>query len=1249
MRNKSYGAHGSIKWLSISHNFAVIVKSLIRSLYSRHACRYASDMVEFAHLHVHTQYSLLDGAVRIKPQPGELTEQRSDLPNLCKDLNMNAVAITDHDNMFGAISFYQACLNASVTPIIGCEINVVRDQGARGTAALSAPIEHLVLLAASERGYHNIVRICSFGQINPASDLGPSVHLQTVAENLTDVIVLTGCLGGRVAQTILHNGPEAADDALAELRDIAPKDHLFVELQDHGLPEQPIVNDILVRAARRMNLPVVATNDVHYARREDAQAQLLLTCISRGISYEEAKQLHHGSSEMYLKSPEEMASVFARWPEAIANTMRVVEMCRDCKLHLGESTLPQFEMPEGKDATTLFIKEAHDGLRDRFEHYRKINHPIDESAYRQRLDREISVIVQMNFCGYFLIVSDFIRYAKSKKIPVGPGRGSGAGSLVAYAMQITDLDPMPYDLLFERFLNPERVSMPDFDIDFCMDRRDEVIRYVAEKYRPESVGQIATFHELRARSVIKDVSRSMGISAPDAQRLANLIPDLGQGKTATIAEAIGMEPKLRAILQLDGPEAKVLQQAQKLEGLTRHVGMHAAGLVISNGPLWDTVPVFKHGDSLVSQYYMSDVEQAGLVKFDFLGLRTLTVIDDAVRRVNERPDRKQQEPFVIRDIPMDDADTFALLQSGDTTGVFQLESAGMQNLFKKLRPDCFEDVIACVALYRPGPLESGMVDQFIACKHGRQPIKKMHPLIDDVLSPTYGVIVYQEQVMQIAQRLAGYSLGGADLLRRAMGKKKKEEMDRQTEVFVQGALSNGVPEAKSREIFELVAQFAKYGFNRSHSAGYALVTYQSAYLKTHYPAEFLCALMTADREKTDKVVRIIEEGRAMGVQVLAPDVNESDTGFRVVYLAPKGDWTAPQHERFKDPLRPVIRFGLGAVRGVGDAALEAIFQAREQGPFKDLFDLCTRVDARKLNRAVLEALVQCGALDATLAEVGVTRAQAFAAVEAALERGRAASKDRERGQTTLFGMFDAAQGTTTATVGTYPSVPPWDLLEVCTREKQALGFYVSGHPLDRYGKDFARFDIDPVASLFAKEPWAEVRVAGVVEGYRERVFKGSPGKSAFFDLEDKTGKITVRVRDNRLDAAASILTSGSAVVVSGKLRFPDAPLEGSEADGIAPEPTLLLDRVELLAEVVKQETKTLVLRLQESSTSEQMIEQLASVLQSSPGSCAVSIVMHLQQGEQVRLSLPKELQVTVDQDLFARLERHFGAQVAELR
>ncbi len=853
-------------------------------------------------------------------------------------------------------------------------------------------------MAATEPGYRNLIRIVSEGHVKPASQLAPSVTLETVEQHREGILGLTGCMGGVLAQRILEQGEAQALPSLERLRAVFEPGALYVELQDHGLPEQVVLNGILAAAARAQDLPLVATNDAHFGAREDGEGQLYLSCIAQNRTYAEAEAAHHGSFEMFLKSPDEMAHIFRDHPDAVKSTLAIAERCAGLKLKLGVPMLPRFPVPEGMGPADYFRKVAREGLDRRFAEMGPRRAKIDEAAYRQRLETELEVIVKMDFPGYFLIVWDFIRYAKENDVPVGPGRGSGAGSLVAYAMRITDLDPIPYNLLFERFLNPERVSMPDFDVDFCMDRRDKVIAYVSERYGKDSVGQIATFHELKAKSVIKDVARAMGFPPMEAQKIANLIPQKGPGVTYTIPESLDVEPKLKALRDSDPTVAELLTQAVKLEGLTRHAGMHAAGVVISEGPLWDHVPCFKNGELIVTQYYKDDVELAGLVKFDFLGLKTLTVIDIAARLINHRPDLKaRKQTFDVSAIPLDDAPTYQLLQSGETTGVFQLESSGMQELFKNLKPDAFEDIVAAVALYRPGPLGTGMVKDFVDCKHGRKPIEKMHPLVDELLQPTYGVIVYQEQVMQIAQRLAGYSLGGADLLRRAMGKKKPEEMAKQKATFVTGAEGNGVKTEDAERIFALLEFFAGYGFNKSHSAAYALLTYQTAYLKAHYPVEFLCALMTADRDKIEKVVRIIAEGRAWGVDILPPEINESRTDFTVVYAVPNG---AP-HKRKKgskvnDALDPKIRFGLGAIRGVGDSALQAILEVRDAGgPFADLFDFAQRIDPKRVNKGVFEALVQSGAFEASLQARGITRARAFAAIDRALERSKqAASKDR---------------------------------------------------------------------------------------------------------------------------------------------------------------------------------------------------------------------------------------------------------------
>jgi DNA polymerase-3 subunit alpha len=1198
---------------------------------------------DFVHLHVHTQYSTLDGALKVK-----------DLLKTVAFHRMPAVAITDHANMFGAVQVYKYAKEFNVKPILGCEINVVRGEGRPGAPA---PIDHLVLLAASEEGYKNLVKIVSAGHTHPASESAPSVRLSKVAEHARGLVCLTACMGGVLQQRVLQEGREAGLATLDRLREMFDPGHLFVEIQDHGFPEQPVVNGILADLASRLGLPLVGSNDCHFKSRDDGEAQLYLQCIQTGRSYEEARASHHGSFEMFLKSGDEMRDALRDYPEACSNTMLVSEMCTGWKLKLGHSMLPSFPLPEGFDEPSYFCHVSREGLNQRFKEFEALGKKVDHQQYRDRLESELGVICKMKFPGYFLIVWDFIRYAKEHGIPVGPGRGSGAGSLVAYALRITDLDPLPFNLLFERFLNPERVSMPDFDVDFCMDKRDQVISYVAEKYGRTSVGQIATFHELKARSVIKDVARAMKFEPSEAAKIAALIPMKGPGATYTIPEMIEqkIEPKFNALMDSDPQVNTLVQQARRLEGLTRHAGMHAAGVVISEGALWDHVPVFVNGavgpegpgkDSvLVTQYYKEDVELAGLVKFDFLGLKTLTVLDIAIQLVNGRPDFQGKPPFDAATVPLDDRGTYELLGSGETIGVFQLESSGMQKLFQDLKPTRFEDIVAAVALYRPGPLETGMVKDFVECKHGRQPIKKMHPLIDDLLEPTYGVIVYQEQVMQIAQQLAGYTLGGADLLRRAMGKKKPEEMAKQKSIFVDGAVGKGVDAADASNIFDLVEKFAGYGFNKSHSAAYALITYQTAYMKTHFPVEFFCALMTADKEKNEKVVRMIAEARSWGVEVLPPDINESTTNFKVVYGNPKGDFKAKAKAKIKDSYRPMIRFGLGAVRGVGEAALDAVFEARlANGAFHDLFDFASRVDARRLNRGVLEALVFCGAFDSTLPK-GVTRAQAYKAIDSALDHARNASRDRERGQTNLLDLL-ASDDEPVAVAANYPVAPPWDLRELLRHEKESLGFYVSGHPLDRYGKDMDRFGVVPVSSLASREDWAAVKVAGMVENYKEKIPKGTKNKIAFLDIEDTSGRVGVKVRDRALAQFGDLLQRNEPVLLSGKLSFPQVSEDAEEGDSGPREPTLLLNEVQLVSDVIRAGTRVMILRLPGDKIRREQIAQLRKVFQENQGPCAVQIVVEVGNNAEAILALP--LRTDPTDTVLGALERIFGEKLVEL-
>jgi DNA polymerase III subunit alpha len=1214
---------------------------------------------EFVHLHVHSQFSMLDGAIRI---PG--------LVSRAAELGMPAVALTDHGNMFGAAQFHAACAKGGVRPILGCEVNLVA--GDRRTSA--DPGHHLVLLAASQEGYRNLVRLVSLGWVEGMHRAGPRVDFELLEAHREGLVGLSACMGGWLAQRILMQGPEAGREAMARLRDSLSPGAFFVELQDHGFPEQKPLNEILVELARDLDLPLVASNDCHYFDQGDAHAQMVLQCIGAGRTVEDMQATHHGSDQLYLKTPSEMAQRFSGLPQALANTLRVAEMCAGQATPFAEPQLPRFQLPEGMGEAEYLRKISHEGLSRRFAELRALGRDIDEATYRERLDVELRVIEDMGFPGYFLIVQDFINWAKEQGIPVGPGRGSGAGSLVAFVLRITNLDPLPYGLLFERFLNPERVSMPDFDIDFCMWRRDEVIEYVRGKYGADSVGQIATFHLLKSRSVVRDVGRVMGMSAGDAGRIATLVPEPVQGRSVPIDDALKQEPRLKELYEKDPPIKELLDTARTLEDLTRHAGMHAAGVVISEGPLWDHVPVFcPEPGTYVTQYHKDDVEAAGLVKFDFLGLKTLTVVEIASRLIDKRPDREGR--FDIDAIPLDDAATFALLQSGETTNVFQLESSGIQELFKQLRPDRFEDIIAAVALYRPGPLGSGMDKSYIQRKHGREHVDYPHATLKSALDETHGVIVYQEQVMEIARTMAGYSLGGADLLRRAMGKKKPEEMAKQKVIFVDGALAQGHTRQDAEKVFDLMEKFADYGFNKSHSAAYALIAYQTAYLKAHYPVEFVCATLSADKDKSEKVVRTVAEARAMGITVLPPDVNDSEVDFTVVY-DPEGAGKTkrrPNHPvslkgKLRDPTGPSIRFGLGAIKGVGGAALDAILEARSGGaaaspgdgaadaptqqPFVDLFDFCARVDLRRVTKAVIEALVQSGAFDAIHEPSGVSRAQAFAAIEQAIERGKKITAERESGQTNLFGLLggDTAQERTlTHPGGAFPTLEPWDTRDLLAREKSALGFYVSGHPLDRYADELRRFCSATVETLSTLADGSSVVVGGTVESYRERTTKAG-ARMAFFILEDPSARMEVIVRPRVLEqeGVRDRLQAGEPVVITGVVQHERDRNGGSSGGDERTEAKLILQEATALAESFTQRAKQVRVRVSVDRLDRDKLKSLRQTLERHPGTCPV--MLELLSTERWAVSLPDTgLRVTPSDALLASLERLFGEKVCELR
>ena len=1211
---------------------------------------HAHMTTEFVHLHVHSEFSMLVGAIRIP----SLVEHVS-------RMGMSAVALTDSGNMFGAVQLVRACEANDVRPILGCEVNFTA--GDR-TDPQNKEHAHLLLLASSQEGYHNLVRLVSAGWVEgmTAADQ-PRIDFEVLRKYRSGVVGLSACMGGFLAQEILNKGPDVGREAMAALRDSFDAGHFFVELQDHGFPENRPLNQVLMNLAEELALPLVATNGCHYLERQMAHAQLVLQCIGAGRSVREMETLHHHSSELYLKTPEQMHNLFSYAPDAAKNTVRIAEMCAGQATPLAEPRLPRFEVPGDGTEEDYLRALSVAGLARRFQEMRRRGESFGESDYHQRLELELDVILKMGFAGYFLIVQDFINWAKDNGVPVGPGRGSGAGSLVAWSLRITDLNPITHGLLFERFLNPERVSMPDFDIDFCMDQRDRVIQYVRDKYGAHSVGQIATFHQLKSRSVVRDVGRVMGMTPGEAGLIATMIPEPVQGKSVPIDAALDQEVRLKTAYEQDAQARELLDTAQALENLTRHAGMHAAGVVISEGPIWDHVPVFcPEPDVYVTQFHKDDVEAAGLVKFDFLGLRTLTVIDIASRLIDKRPDR-QDDPFRIEEIPMDDPATYALLQSGETTNVFQLESSGMQSLFKQLRPDRFDDIVAAVALYRPGPMGAGMDKDFVHRKHGRAQVAYPDPSLEDILSETRGVIVYQEQVMQIAQDMAGYSLGGADLLRRAMGKKKASEMDKQKTVFIEGAVARGHTQEKAEEVFDLMAYFAGYGFNKSHSAAYALITYQTAYLKTHYPVEFTCATLTADKEKIDKVVRTVAEARSMGITVLPPDVNESEIDFTVVYTPDDAENIARLRHKpvchdgqVHDPMGPKIRFGLGAIKGVGTSALDAILEARKadaaedgemaERPFVDIFDFGARVDLRRVNKSVIEALVQCGAFDTVHDAIGVHRAQGFVAIEQAIERGKRIQAERSSGQESLFGLMeeeDEAQAYEHPG-GSFPVIDAWDSRDQLSREKSTLGFYVSGHPLDRYQGDLRRFADSTTESIGQLKASRQVSVGGTVEGYRERRTKMG-NTMAFFHLEDALGRVEVIVRPKPLEKSGTreALQSGQPVLLSGRVKH-----EQDRNDESAPtEPKILLESVTLLSEALKEKTKAVTLKLAVDGVDRPKLDSLRETLERFPGPCPVSLELAAAGDWRVELA-ETGLYVDPSDAFLTALERLFGTKVCEL-
>jgi len=1143
-------------------------------------------MPQFVHLHLHTEYSIIDSVVRVR-----------ELMNATVAAGMPAVALTDQNNLFALVKFYRAALQAGLKPIVGAEIWFrahPEDEPSR-----------LILLCRNNDGYRNLSRLLTRAYLDGQQDGIPVIRRDWLEAGATDgLMALSGGREGCIGRQLLAGQLETAGVELNELRELFGGD-FFIELQRTGRQHEQEYLAAAVELAARNGCPVVATNDVRFLRREDFEAHEARVCIQQGRVLDDSNRPRDYSEQQYLRTPEEMAELFADLPEALANSVEIAKRC-NVELSFDKSYLPEYEVPEGLTIDAFLEQEARQGLIWRL----KLT-DFDEipAIYQERMQTELEVIQQMGFPGYFLIVADFIRWSRDNDIPVGPGRGSGAGSLVAWVLRITELDPIEHELLFERFLNPERVSMPDFDIDFCMEGRDRVIDYVSQRYGRDRVSQIITYGTMAAKAVVRDVGRILGQPYGFGDRIAKLIPfEIG----ITLEKALKQEKELNELYENDDDVRTTIDLAMQIEGLVRNAGKHAGGVVIAPTTITDFTPLFRvEGESAtVTQFDKDDVEAAGLVKFDFLGLRTLTIIDHAIRTINAEcvdPDRQ----IDIGSIPMDDKAVFELLSACNTTAVFQLESRGMRDLVKRLRPDHFDDIVALVALFRPGPLQSGMVDDFISRKHGEsdQPINYFHPDLEPVLAGTYGVILYQEQVMQIAQRLSGYSLGGADILRRAMGKKKPEEMARQRSSFVDGAADRGVEHSVAARIFDLVEKFAGYGFNKSHSAAYALLAYQTAWLKAHFPAAFMAAVLSSEMDDTDKLVILKEDCKLNGLELLPPDINDSGYQFSI-----RGD--------------AAVRYGLGAVKGLGHNAIEKIIDARSDEPFRDLDDFCLRVNSHKVGRRAVEALIKTGAMD----KLGPNRPSLLARVPIAIGAAEQAARLRDSGQVDLFGSgSDAIPQATPVNVE-----PDWGFRQTLVAERESLGLYMSGHPFDEYRHDGPFVSSGTIGSLKSArpvtksdKPWSggkECSAAGLVTSLQKR------GGRVTFNLDDGINRIEVTLFQEAYEQYRHMLTAHAIVVVTGMLRF----------DDFIDDWRLTAKAINDIDKLIEQHATNLVIRWQHAGNGGLDADHLKRVLEPyRPGACDISLFFR-RDNAQARVRLGNEWSVRPSRELRERLSEVVG-------
>jgi DNA polymerase-3 subunit alpha len=1145
-------------------------------------------MTPFVHLHVHTEYSMLDGACRI-----------ADMTDAAVAQKMPAVAITDHGVMYGVIPFYKAAKDKGIKPIIGCEVYMA--EGSRFDRktehSSKSHSNHLVLLATNEAGYRNLVRLVSAAHLE-GFYYKPRIDKEILAKHAQGLIALSSCLKGEIPQRLVEDDGEGAAKVARQYMDIMGPGNFFLEVQDHMIPEQRKANKGVVALAKKMGLGIVATNDVHYLKQEHAEAHEVLLCLQTQTVLSDPKRMRYHSSEFFFKSGDQMAALFREIPESITNTLRIAERC-DVGFSFNELHFPIFQVPQPFSQKDYLVKLCHDGLRLIY----GVENPDQPRDGREKelVDRyryELGVIDKTGFINYFLVVWDFIHFAKTHGIPVGPGRGSGAGSLVAYLLGITGIDPLRYGLIFERFLNPERVSPPDFDIDFCQTRRGEVIEYVKEKYGRENCAQIITFGSLGAKTVIRDVGRVLELPFSECDRLAKLVPE---DPKITLKKAMEINPDFKKAYETNENCKRILDYGFVLEGLFRNAGTHAAGVVIGEKPLIEIVPLTRDKEGqIITQYSMDPIGKIGLLKMDFLGLKTLTVIQEAVNLVRQT----RGETVDIDRIPVDDKLTFELLQRGDAVGVFQFESGGMRDLLSKLGPTMIEELIAMNALYRPGAMQ--FIDSFINRKHGREPIEYAHPLQEPILKETYGYMVYQEQVQRVANVLAGFSLGMGDLLRRAIGKKKADEMSSMRAQFVAGcAKTSQIPAKKSEEIFDMIEKFAGYGFNKSHSAAYSVVAFQTAYLKAHYPEEFMAALLSCEMGNLDKIPVFINECRAMGLEILPPHINEADTRFK--------------------PVKGGIRYGLAGVKNVGEGAARELVAERERsGPYKGLMDFCARVQSQQVNKKTLESLIRCGAFDFP----GMHRSRLFGGIDFAMNRASAAQRDKQSGQASLFDMLDAGD-TRTLSDSQLPEAQPWHESDLLVGERELLGVYMSGHPLSQYEKLLARYQLTDVQGLSEIEDGKSTRLGGLISSLTQR-FTKKKDPMAVLRLEDLDGNVEVVVYPEAYQEYKGVLQADKAVLLCGDVKH-----EENEVKLIASEVYPLEDAPKLFAE-------RLSIHLPAGHLSDALMLELRGLLEAHPGRTTVVVCLQFASGEKVFLDTDNTYKVTCDEALISKIEHLVG-------